>query len=107
MSARHRKLDKERFWLRHIKAWQRTSLTIRAYCQLHHISESTFHSWRRLLKKRVAQQSAFVEIVPEQVSPAPVPLELVLPGGFVLRLPAQFDVASLKRLLSLFAETTS
>jgi hypothetical protein len=43
-----RDLDKERFWRRMLRQWQRSGLSIRAFCLEHNLAEPSFYAWRRL-----------------------------------------------------------
>ena len=89
---------KERFWRRMLRQWQRSGLSVRAFCEQHGLSQPSFYAWRRTLADRDAHTVAFVpvELVPEP-TPGPTPgpaaagLELLLPGGRVLRIGAGFD----------------
>jgi transposase-like protein len=39
--------DKERFWRRMLRQWQRSGLSIRAFCRKHNLAEPSFYAWRR------------------------------------------------------------
>src|SRR5437763_1955861 len=59
---------KERFWRRMVQQWQRSGLSVRAFCEQHDLSPPSFYAWRRTLADRDAQAIAFV---PVEVSPPP------------------------------------
>jgi transposase-like protein len=102
---------KERFWRRMLAQRQRSGLSVRAFCEIHGLSEPRFHAWRRILQKRDAQAVRFVpvEIVPDDPAPCPTQgaasaLELLLSNGRLLRIGTGFDTATLQRLLALLEE---
>jgi hypothetical protein len=45
-------------WQRHIRSWQQSGLSQKAYCQQHQLGLSTFHSKYRELKSEMATPSA-------------------------------------------------
>ncbi len=116
---------KEQFWRRTLRLWQRSGLTIRAFCQQQGLAEPNFHAWRRTLAQR--DQEAARGPVPDRrakraTTPAPpasgswtsrppafVPVavvadrsmtvEVVLGQGRVVRVAAGFDPALLLRVV--------
>ena len=95
----------ERLWRRRLAHWRRSGLSVRAYCAAHGLTEPNFYAWRRELRRRDARRAAGpppAAFVPISVlpPPIPVPLELVLPDGRVLRIPAGFDADTLRRVLA-------
>jgi hypothetical protein len=111
MSGKPRDLNKERFWRRILRQWQRSGLSIPDFCQQHRLSQHNFYAWRRTLAQRDA---ADVHFVPVQLLPEPTPLptpdpptaalELLLPDGRRLRIAPGFDAPTLRRLLALLQE---
>lgn len=100
---------KEQRWRQLVERWQRSGLSVRAFCRRHRLAESTFYAWRRTLQQgdRLAPDAQAPDPVtflpvhvrhepPEQQSP----LELVLAGGRCLRIPPGFDPAALRALLA-------
>jgi hypothetical protein len=45
-------------WQRHIRSWQQSGLSQKAYCQQHQLGLSTFHSKYRELKSEMVTPSA-------------------------------------------------
>ena len=43
---------RERFWRRTMQQWARSGQSIRGYCAKHGLTETSFHAWRRELRKR-------------------------------------------------------
>ena len=98
---------KERFWRRLLQRWQRSGLSIRAFCRQQGCSEPSFHAWRRTLAQRdrqTATTSAPVTFVPLHVQQEPVltdaPLELLLTNGRRLRIPPGYPATLLAEVLA-------
>ena len=107
MSTRNpRDASKERFWRRMVRLWSHSDLTIRAFCQLHDLSEPSFYAWRRILERRAAEQAAFVpvQVVAERPAVSANALELVLTDGRTVRVAPGFDAATLRQLLAVLQE---
>jgi hypothetical protein len=112
MSPRkHPDPKKERFWRRTLRDWQRSGLTIRAFCQQHDLSEPSFYFWRRTLAERQVPTPTFVPLQLLADDPPPAVnaaaaggLELLLRGGHVLRIGPGFDGSTLRRLLEVLEE---
>jgi transposase-like protein len=120
--SRQLDLHKQRLWLRHVRHWQRSRLTVRDFCARHQLSEPNFYVWRRLLGERgllapagaasAAQPDTdagpptplFVAATLADTQIAPQPLEIVLPDGLSVRVAAGFDAATLRQLLALLRE---
>src|SRR5438045_2504458 len=45
---------KEQFWRKAVRGWQRSGLSIRAYCGCNELSENNFYAWRREIARRDA-----------------------------------------------------
>jgi transposase len=105
---------KAQFWRDHLRRWQDSGLTIRAYCQRHGLTEASFYAWRRTLAQRQAAtplppDAPPVTFVPvhvqvEPAAPAGV-LELVFPDGRCLRIPPGTDLTRLRAVIALLEET--
>jgi transposase len=108
----------ERTWRQRVARWQRRGGTIRAFCATEGVSEHSFHSWRRELRRRDAEQQSsggdgdrvFVELVP--ASPSSIEadgrrggIEIVAPGGLVLRVSPGFDRQALADVLAIVRST--
>ena len=118
-----RDLKLERAWRQRVRKQASSELSVRAFCAGEGVAESAFFLWRRELKRRDAEprdavitslpvngQPPFVPIViSESVEPtsrmAEPPstgrIELVHPGGIVIRVPAGCDLAVLGPILDL------
>jgi hypothetical protein len=93
-----------------LRLWQRSGLSVRAFCERHDLSQPSFYAWRRTLAERDEQAIAFVplEVLAEPFPLAPeseaTGLELVLTGERVLRIGPAFDEPTLRRLLAVLQE---
>jgi transposase len=101
---------KERHWRAMVADQRRSGLTIVAFCQQRQLASSAFHFWKRELRSRDAERQAarpaarFLPVTVADALPAQhsaSPLELVLPSGETLRVPAGFDPATLAQVLGL------
>ena len=106
------KLDsgKQARWLKVVRRWQRSNLSVRAFCRQHDISENNFYAWRRVLRERgllgetptpALATPAFVQLLHGDAAESVI--EVVL-GGRVVRVRRGFDGATLRQLLALLEE---
>ena len=80
-----------RRWVERLERFSAGNHTVVAFCAAEGVSESNFYLWRRRLAQPLATASNRPNVVPIRVTrpPAPAtPIELALPSGTVLRLPA-------------------
>jgi hypothetical protein len=125
--TRQPNLQKQQFWLDHIQRRQASGLSVRVYCETHHLSEANFHSWRRTLAERGLLPPAKSPPAPAQPADAPlstplfVPvslanantnlttsaIEFICPDGLCIRIAAGADAATLRQLLALLREEQS
>jgi hypothetical protein len=112
MANRMRSEGKERLWREQVTLWQRSGLTIREYCLQHQLSEPNFYAWRRELARRDEADGIPAQTVPRakpssvtwmpvtvDSSTTPV-VEVQLPNGTVLRVPAGVERVTLERILT-------
>ena len=100
--AQHRDRQKEQFWHEAVTAWQKSGLSVRAFCAGRGLAEPSFYSWRRELARRAqgrAKSPARPRLVPVRVV-ADALLEVVLPSGVVVRVPAAADAAAVAKLVA-------
>ena len=114
---------KEQFWRRLLRLWQQSPSTVRDFCAQHRVSEPSFYAWRRTLARRqqqrtpsagqrptrppdAAQADHSAAFVPLGVLPATAAavLEVVLGPDCLIRIPPDFDAATLRRLLAVLKE---
>ena len=111
---------RERFWRRAIRQQQQSGLAVPEFCRREGLKDGAFRWWRQELARRDQQPSPDPRGVPEadttDAAPAflPVrvvdleavttrsapPIEIVLPGGPTVRVPAGFDPRTLGDVLT-------
>ena len=90
-SARSRADAATRRWVERLERFSAGPHTVVAFCAAEGVSESNFYLWRRRLAPPTTSASNPPTVVPIRVAPASAPatpIELALPSGTVLRLPA-------------------
>lgn len=102
-------------WTQTLARWTQSGLSVAAFCATHHITKSNFFRWKRILAgpnthtqqhaRQGQSKTTKAAVVPIRVTPTPAhatPIELILPSGTVVRLPAdarpEFLVAILRGL---------
>lgn len=92
-----------------VAAWRRGEGTQAEVAARVRMPSSTFAWWcGRLGGRQKGPAGGFVavDVGPERVAAAPAPLELVLEGGAVVRVPAGFDGETLERLVAALSRRT-
>ena len=119
MANRVRSEVKERLWREQVTSWQRSGLSIRQYCQQHQLNEPNFYAWRRELARRdevggiatkpvQRAKPSSVTWMPVTVDPSTVPVvEVQLPTGAILRVPAGVESIALERILTALHQATA
>ena len=110
MAKGHRDPVREQHWRERVLAWASSGLSMRAFCDQHQLTETTFQYWRRELRDRdvaaCLSSPAPPRFVPVTVCPPVVPaigsVEVRCPSGHVVIL-ASFDAASLSNLFAALA----
>jgi transposase len=95
-------------WRQRLQRFERSGLTAVAFCVKEAVSLPSFYAWRRRLHQPPAAQAArpapppveAARLVPVRLLAAPAPVELVLPGGAVLRLAPGCDLAFVRLLVA-------
>jgi hypothetical protein len=96
---RQRDPERERFWREAVAGHQTSGQSVRAYCSQRRLAEGNFYAWRRELVKRDRAASPALKLVPLQVRAVAI-IEVVLPAGVVVRVPAGADAATVARLVA-------
>jgi len=105
-----RGVAKEQLWRGQIEGQAASGLSARQWCQREQLSEPSFYAWRRKLAQRDRERSAQG---PRAVTNGFLPIrltaassiELQLPSGLVIRVPAE-ETAALRAILE-FVEPRS
>jgi hypothetical protein len=124
-----RSAAKERLWRQHVSRQARSKLTVRDFCAQAGISEPSFYSWRNELARRdsvtgrparsepaaprrtATSTPRFLPVTIAHPGQGTRPLagavashvEVVLPSGLLVRVPAQ-DLAALRTVLELLEQ---
>lgn len=125
MAKRRPDPAKEQHWRGLIQQQQQSGLSVRVFCAQHNLAVPSFYAWRRTL----TQRDLHADVTDAAASPSPaaagdpaaslplfVPLrlahgsapalEVILPDGLLVRVPAGFDSDTLRRLLALVREAS-
>jgi transposase-like protein len=126
-----RNAEKERFWRGQVRGHAKSGLSVRAWCHEHQLSEPSFYAWRRELAERDAERPAPAipstaaaakllrqprrakggargnaakpsGFLPVTLTQATNHVELELPSGLVIRVPA--EPAALRAVWELLEE---
>lgn len=100
--GKRRESRREQLWRETFSAWQKSGQSVRAFCSGRGLRESSFYFWRRVLRERARSRSATPRLVPLRVV-ADAVLEVVLPAGLVVRVPARMDAAAVTTAAQLVA----
>ena len=104
---------KEQHWRRLLHERKATGKSVAVFCAQQRIPVHQFYWWQRTLRERTdqgpaqrpADEARFVPVRLPLFSAAPV--EVVHPGGCVVRVPVGFDPMSLRRVLETLDPTSS
>ncbi len=114
-----RDLEKERFWRQTIERQQSSGMSIREFCESEGLKDWSFSWWRRELRRRDGKKPSSkrkstkqvlkakdappfvpVQVVPRSpASQSATAIEIVLPAGQTVRVPAGFDLDALAGVL--------
>jgi hypothetical protein len=103
--TRRRRADREQYWRDTIAAWEESGQSISAFCADRGVGQATFFTWRRKLARRDPAPCSAAPVTPipsfaaVRVIPEPA-IEVVLPVGLVVRVPAGADPAAVARLVA-------
>ena len=125
MQRSTRKAEREEFWRLVLSEFERSGMTARAFCAQEGISEPSFYSWRRRIRDRdTGDEKSTAPRSPARLVPVEVvdngaelcalsapgstagaaALEIVTPGGFVVRVRDGVQPAALGVLLDVILE---
>ena len=85
-----------------IQAWRRGGDTLTGFCRSHGLSAQRLSRWAVRLESDDAVQFHPVRLTDGGASAVRSALEIELPGGVTVRLPAGFALDDLRRILSAF-----
>jgi hypothetical protein len=105
MSKPRRPADRDQFWRDTITAWKQSGQSVRAFCAARGVAEATFFARRRELAdhgqfpRPAATPARSPSFAAVRVIPGPM-IEIVLPGGLLVRVPVGADPASVAHLVA-------
>lgn len=92
-------------WQQRFLRFQRSGLSVSAFCDREEVSTASFYAWRRRLRTDPSAASDGPRLLPVRVQgslatlDASAAVELVLPSGAVLRLTAGCDLVFVRSLV--------
>jgi hypothetical protein len=91
-------------WNAHLEKWKSSGLSLRAFAEREKLKINSLWYWKRRLlgtKSRPTVTLVPVVVAPTKAEPENKPLyELILRSGHTLRVPADFDDQTLRRLIA-------
>lgn len=101
---------KERRWRQLMREKRASGQSVAAFCRARRIPVHQFYWWQRQLRLRNGSQSSGATQTDDPFVPVRVPfgvstMEVVHPGGCVIRLGAGVDTQSLRRVLDALQQT--
>lgn len=117
--ARQPDASKQERWLDHMRRWQQSPCSVRAFCARHGLTQASFYFWRRVLRERgllpeqptrarpmppMSPSTAFVKLRLDADAPATTAVEIVLNHHRLLRVRPGFDPDTLRQLVRLLEE---
>jgi transposase-like protein len=117
--ARQPDASKQQRWLDHMRRWQQSPCSVRAFCARYGLTQASFYFWRRVLHRRgllpespartratppTSQSTAFVKLTLADEAPRTTAVEVVLNERRRLRVSPGFDPATVLQLVRLLEE---
>jgi hypothetical protein len=99
-------------WLDRLARFPSSGLTVAQFCAVEAVSVPSFYSWKRRLAAEALGTAVphppggdpGPRLLPVRLASAPAAVELVLPGGAVLRVPPGADLALVRALVEALGE---
>ena len=84
-----------------LKEFEESNVTVKEFCEIYSISESTFHSWRNKYAPKSEKQGEFIQIVNDltAINASSVYAELELPSKVIIRFFEKPDIDLIKALM--------
>jgi len=94
--------ERREFWRQLLAQQEQNSVTVRAFCQQHQVSEYSFYQWRKRLAEQLPVKFALVET--NRSVPAAAGVEVILTTGERVRIASGVDAATVRLALSVLRE---
>ena len=93
---------KRALWRRRLREFEAGKRTVAEFCQSVGVSPATFYEWRRKLSPSGGSQPKTMNFVPVDIRPSARVIEVLLPGGARVLIPAG-ESEALRAVLSILA----
>jgi hypothetical protein len=88
-------------WQQRLAHFERSGLSAAAFCAQHKLSLPSFYAWRRRLRQPPVEPAPDApRLLPVQILSVTTPVELLLPGGLILRLAQGCDLTFVRALVT-------
>jgi hypothetical protein len=79
MPRKQRDPERERTWRRHLAQQRSSGLTVRAFCSLHNLQETSFFYWKKEIARRDREAVSASTATPATAPPTPafVPVSII------------------------------
>ena len=96
--------EKRSAWARRLSEWRTSGDTVSSFCRRQRVSLATFYYWKRRLSGSSRGTSTKVQapkFLPVRLQPGTSagPIEIQLPNGAVVRLPADVSLGTLREAI--------
>lgn len=96
--------QKRKFWKNHIKQWEASGLSQRAYCRENDLIIQRFYDWKRRI---TTADKPYVSFLPVALTDSPannhLSVRIHTPNGFTIEIEDQDGSIEINRLLSMVA----
>jgi hypothetical protein len=93
--------EAEAEWRGRLEAWDASGLSLRAFALREGLNPHTAWLWKKRLRGLTPVTTSFASVVVGATPGSSAAFELVVRGGMALRIPPDFDEATLERLVAL------
>jgi transposase-like protein len=93
----------EPFWRDLLARWKASGQPVLTFCTRHGVSPASFYAWRRKLAADTSDTNSSPPPAPKFAAVRVVPdatVEVLLPGGLVVRVPTGVDPTAVARLVA-------
>lgn len=96
--------QKRKFWEKHIKQWEASGESQRAYCRNHDLIINRFYDWKHRITAADKSQVSFLPVaLKDSVSNNHLSVRIHTPNGFTIEVEDKDGSIEISRLLSMVA----